>query len=90
MKGAESTFAPSSRQLAVACGWAVVALGMMVLIGWAIDSTALTRIAPGLSPMRPLTAVALILIGAALVALAPSEAPGARHRQASRSPPGRR
>ena len=51
-----------------------------MLIGWAVDSTALTRIAPGLSPMRPLTAVALILIGAALVALAPSEAPGARHR----------
>jgi PAS domain S-box-containing protein len=80
MKGAESTFAPSSRQLAVACGWAVVALGILVLIGWAIDSTALTRIAPGLSPMRPLTAVALILIGAALVLLAPSDAPGARHR----------
>ena len=80
MEGAHRTFRPTARQIAGACGWAVVALGVLVLIGWAVDSSALTRIAPGMPSMKPLTAVAMILIGAALVLLAPAESPGARHR----------
>ena len=79
-KARKRTSRLTARQIAGGCGWAVVVLGAVVLVGWAVDSTALTRIAPGMPSMKPLTAVAMILIGAALVLLGPASVAGARHR----------
>ncbi|TDW29736.1 GGDEF domain-containing phosphodiesterase [Cryobacterium psychrophilum] len=45
----------------------VVAVGLLVLIGWYTQTTALTTVLPGLVPMKPTTAVALILLSLSLV-----------------------
>lgn len=45
----------------------VVALGVVVvLLGWVIGSSALTRVPLGLASMRPNTALCLLLVGSAL------------------------
>jgi PAS domain S-box-containing protein len=80
MTAAESTFVPTARRLASAAGWVVIALGLLVLVGWAADSTLLVQISPDLPSMKALTAVSLIALGGALVLLAPAEDPGPRHR----------
>ena len=43
-----------------------MAVGVTVLAGWAFDVPAMRRVAPGLIPMLPNTAVALVLLGTAL------------------------
>jgi PAS domain S-box-containing protein len=44
----------------------VVLIAVAVLLGWAIDSETLRSLRAGLQPMKPLTAVALLLCGLAL------------------------
>ena len=75
-----STFGPTARRLAVACGLGMVAIGALVLVGWGIDSTLLKRISSGLPQMKPIAAVAIAAAGASIVLLAPAEGPGPRHR----------
>jgi len=48
------------------CAIAVVALGALVLAGWAIKIEPLKRVAPGLVAMNPVTALAFILAGVVL------------------------
>jgi diguanylate cyclase (GGDEF)-like protein len=43
-----------------------VAVGTLVLIGWAIDVEALKRVLPGLSAMNPTSAVGFVVLGCAL------------------------
>ncbi len=45
----------------------VGAVGLLVLIGWYTKIAALTTVLPGLAPMKPITALALILLSLALV-----------------------
>ena len=80
MTGAESTFGPMSRRIATACGCAAAVVGALVIVGWATDTTLLKQVDPDLPSLKPLAALALILLGAAVVLLAPSEAPSPRHR----------
>ncbi len=51
-----------------------------MLVGWIADSTLLKQIGADLPSMKPLVAVGLIALGAALVLLAPSERPGTAHQ----------
>jgi len=44
----------------------VVALGMLVLFGWALDLRFLTCLAPGCVAMNPMAAVTLVLSGVGL------------------------
>ena len=53
MTGAQSTFGRTARRLAAACGWAVIALGALVLVGWIADSTLLKQIGADLPSMKP-------------------------------------
>jgi signal transduction histidine kinase len=54
----------------VLAGGAAIALGILVMLGWALRLPLLTSILPGAIPMQPVTALALILGGAGLVAAA--------------------
>src|SRR5206468_10747599 len=47
-------------------GLTVVALGVLVLFGWALDIRFLTCLAPGCLAMNPVAAVALVLSGVGL------------------------
>ncbi|MCZ7589725.1 MAG: PAS domain S-box protein [Gaiella sp.] len=48
-------------------GAAAMALGVVVLVGWAIEDEALTRIVPGSTPMKVNTALCLVALGTACV-----------------------
>lgn len=48
-------------------GAAAVALGLVTLVGWAIEHEALTRIVPGSTPMKVNTALCLVALGTACV-----------------------
>ncbi len=80
MTDAQSTFGTKARRLAAACGWAVVVLAALVLVGWAADSTLLKQVGSNLPSLKPLAALALGALGGSVVLLAPLQEPGARHR----------
>jgi signal transduction histidine kinase len=47
----------------------VILFGCLVLAGWALDSAVLTRLSPGMPPMKSGTAAGLVAAGAALLGL---------------------
>ena len=55
-----------SERIRLSSGALAVALAVLVLFGWASGNDVLTRIAPGLSAMNPMTAVSLLAGGLAL------------------------
>jgi len=59
-----------------------IAAGVLVLIGWTAGIETLKRIIPGLVAMNPITAIAFILLGAALTLIAHRERSGSAHRVA--------
>jgi PAS domain S-box-containing protein len=72
---------------AVAAGYASVAVGLLVLVGWAFDIAALKTVLPNAMTMRPNTAVGLIGLGLSLVALVvpkPPHVPSAMRIRVSR------
>ncbi len=60
----------------------VFLIAVMALLGWLFNSTVLKSIVPGLSPMKPNTAISLLLIGAALWSLRDEPATPTRRRLA--------
>jgi len=54
-------------RVASGTGWILVALGLIVLAGWAFRVHALMGILPSLATMKPNTAAAMILTGVALL-----------------------
>lgn len=73
----------TSRGISLAIGVAVALLGMAVLVGWSTDLESLRSMLPGLSPMRPPTAVGLILAAVSLLLLNAAE-PSAVTRRVAR------
>ncbi len=61
------------RMTAALCGALTVLLGLLVLLGWALHSTSLVRIAPDLPPMQRSTAAAFALLGVALLGIVRSK-----------------
>ena len=57
------------------CGALTTALGLAVLVGWAVHSTFLVRGVPELAPMQPSTAISFALAGLAVLGIAKN-----RHR----------
>lgn len=55
------------RSVARACGWCVVGIGGLVLIGWMLDIDLLKRVVQGRASMNPITAVACIATAAAIL-----------------------
>jgi hypothetical protein len=52
-----------------------VAIGLLVLLGWAADHSVLTSISAGFAPTKPNTALALVLAGLALALVRPAQRP---------------
>jgi signal transduction histidine kinase len=57
----------------------ILALGLLVIIGWATDSQALIGLGPGGTAILPNTAAALVLIGVSLTLLQDGRAPRPRY-----------
>ncbi|HEY6929739.1 MAG TPA: hypothetical protein VJA66_08690, partial [Thermoanaerobaculia bacterium] len=68
MKPPERSRARQLRGAAQLCGAAALAIGLLVLAGWALDVESLKSVAPGFPPMKPITALAFTLCGVAIVA----------------------
>src|SRR5947207_12344414 len=60
---------PWTRLVGAISGGLAVAVGLVVLGGWAFHSTLLVQIAPDLAPMQRNTAMCFVLIGLALLGL---------------------
>ncbi len=58
---------PGYVRAAIGAGAVAVAVGLLVLTGWALGEETLKRILPGLVAMNPLTAVGFILAGLSLL-----------------------
>ena len=69
------------KQAARLCAWVVVALGFSVLLGWALDITALKTVLPGLVSMKPNTALGFVLAGASLLSSFTAQAGGQRSQR---------
>src|SRR5512147_967599 len=59
---------PARWNLPAMAGGAAIALGALVVTGWALDAPSLESILAGAIAMQPVTALALILGGGALLA----------------------
>lgn len=57
------------KRVPLACGVAVIAIGVTALLGWLMEARAWSALMPGLIPMAPNTAVAFALLGTALCVL---------------------
>ena len=68
-----------SRAFSRLAGCVVAALGASVLIGWWADSPLLKSVAPGLVAMNPVTAIAFMVLGAALWLLREQPASSGAH-----------
>jgi diguanylate cyclase (GGDEF)-like protein len=55
--------------LSTAAAFVVTTIGTAVLVGWTLDIEVLKRVAPGLRPMNPMSAVAFIMCGFSLALL---------------------
>lgn len=75
----DSERAAAFRRLARGCAWAVIAIAVIVIIGWIGGVRALVTVSPSLPSMKLNTAVCLLLQGGALWLLSS----GRRHRLAS-------
>jgi signal transduction histidine kinase/DNA-binding response OmpR family regulator len=62
----DARFLSHLRRFARAASAAAFLVGCLVLLGWALDQDALTRVVPGLVAMNPLTALAFILASVSL------------------------
>src|SRR5689334_17132857 len=60
---------------AAAAGYASVAVGLLVLVGWALGIETLKSVLPNAMTMKPNTAVSLVALGLALVAATVMKAP---------------
>jgi PAS domain S-box-containing protein len=72
----QASVAASLRHVARALGLAVLAIGAVVLLGWALRIELLKSLFPGFVPMKPNTAAALGAAGLSVALLAPE--PGGR------------
>jgi PAS domain S-box-containing protein len=70
----DARLAARERSLRRPAAGLVVAIGMLALVGWALDVGALKSFLPGVPDMKPNSAIALVLAGAALFWL-PDERP---------------
>ncbi|MGE0821244.1 MAG: ATP-binding protein [Candidatus Binatia bacterium] len=64
------SFAPRSSVATMLCGGSIVVLGLVVLVGWRTETLVLTQVVPAFVPMAPLAALAFVLSGIGLVAVA--------------------
>ncbi len=58
-----------SSSIGTLCGVLAILLGSVVLVGWAVNSTFLIRVAPNLAPMQRNTAASFVLSGLALLGI---------------------
>jgi len=72
--GSSSRTSPGPRY-AAALGWVAIAIAALVLVGWAFDITALTKVIPAAAAMKPNTAVAILFLAASLILSAVREPP---------------
>src|SRR5690348_8275131 len=59
---------PSGPLWALVTGYAALAVGLLVLIGWAFDIPTLKSVLPGAMTMKPNTAVSVLALGLAMIA----------------------
>jgi hypothetical protein len=69
MRAATTRVAPRFVSFSQTMALATIALGLVVLYGWVIESPALKSVAPGLVSMKPNAALAITLLGLSLRAL---------------------
>ncbi len=72
---------PRGLRFAVRTGGALaIGIGLVVLLGWSLEWSALKTFAPGWQAMKANTAVCLVLLGIALLVLAPRDPSSSRTR----------
>ena len=74
----------SLQRIARVCAFVAAAFGLLALAGWSFDVEPLRGIFPGLIPMNPMTALALLVAGTVLWVVEDSRTAGARLRVARR------
>jgi PAS domain S-box-containing protein len=70
----DDTVVTQLERVSALLGWAVFALGSLVLLGWAVDSPTLQAVGPGWATMKPNTAFGFMLVGSSLALTVPSRA----------------